>query len=80
MLSTEVQVSAQQQKSATAQIMGAIEDIAEGSRSVATTAQEMASAAARQGLLTSDLAGFDIPETERTVFDAPVQLRNRTDR
>ena len=79
-LSTEVQVSAQQQKSATAQIMESIENIAEGSRSVAATAQKMASAAARQGLLTSDIAGFDMPGAERTVFDAPVQLRNRTDR
>ena len=79
-LSTEVQVSALQQKSATAQIMESIENIAEGSRSVAATAQKMASAAARQGLLTSDLAGFDMPGAEGTVFDAPVQLRNRTDR
>ena len=79
-LSTEVQVSALQQKSATAQIMESIENIAEGSRSVAATAQNMASAAARQGQLTSDLAGFDIPGAERTVFDAPVPLRKRTDR
>jgi methyl-accepting chemotaxis protein len=56
-LSTQVQLSTQQQRSATAQVMAAIENIAEGSRSVATTAQDMASAAASQGVLASDLAG-----------------------
>jgi methyl-accepting chemotaxis protein len=35
----------------------AIEHIAEGSRSVATTAQEIAAAAARQGELSGQLAG-----------------------
>jgi hypothetical protein len=35
----------------------AIEHIAEGSRSVAETAQEIAAAAARQGALATDLAG-----------------------
>jgi methyl-accepting chemotaxis protein len=66
-LSTEVQASALQQKSATAQIMESIENIAEGSRSVAATAQEMATAAARQGQLTSDLAGFDSPRSDAIV-------------
>jgi hypothetical protein len=35
----------------------AIEHIAEGSRSVAVTAQEISAAAARQGELAADLAG-----------------------
>ena len=56
-LSTQVQVSTQQQRSVTAQVMDAIEHIAEGSRAVATTAQEMASAAVNQGELAADLAG-----------------------
>jgi methyl-accepting chemotaxis protein len=60
-LSSEVQVSTQQQRSATAQIMEAIEQIAVGSHSVAATARDMASAAASQGKLTSDLAEFDRP-------------------
>lgn len=79
-LSTQVQVSTQQQKSATAQIMEAIEHIAEGSRSVAATALDMAAAAASQGQLTSDLAGFDSPRSDEILFDAPLQLRKRTDR
>jgi len=79
-LSTQVQVSTQQQKSATAQIMEAIEHIAEGSRSVAATALDMAAAAASQGQLTSDLAGFDSPRSDESLFDAPLQLRKRTDR
>jgi hypothetical protein len=37
--------------------MDAIEHIAEGSRSVATTARDMASAAVSQGELAADLAG-----------------------
>jgi methyl-accepting chemotaxis protein len=56
-LSTQVQLSTQQQRSVTAQVMDAIEHIAEGSRSVATTAQDMASAAVSQGELAADLAG-----------------------
>jgi methyl-accepting chemotaxis protein len=63
-LSTQVQVSTQQQRSATAQIMQAIEHIAVGSRSVAATAQDIASAAASQGRLTSELAAFDRPTGE----------------
>jgi methyl-accepting chemotaxis protein len=79
-LSAEVQRSTQQQRSATAQMMEAIEHIAEGSRTVAATARDMASAAARQGELTSDLAGFDSPKGEVIPFDAPLRLRNRADR
>jgi methyl-accepting chemotaxis protein len=71
-LSTQVQVSTQQQRSATAQIMDAIEHIAVGSHSVAATAKEMASAAASQGQLTSELAGFDSP------IEAPPEFRLRT--
>jgi methyl-accepting chemotaxis protein len=56
-LSTQVQLSTQQQRSVTAQVMDAIEHIAEGSRSVASTAQDMASAAVSQGKLAADLAG-----------------------
>jgi methyl-accepting chemotaxis protein len=47
----------QQQRSSTEQVVLAIEHIAEGSRSVAVTAQEIASAAARQGALAAELAG-----------------------
>jgi methyl-accepting chemotaxis protein len=56
-LSTQVQVSTQQQRLVTAQVMEAIDHIAEGSRSVAITAQDLASAAASQGELAADLAG-----------------------
>jgi methyl-accepting chemotaxis protein len=47
----------QQQRLSTEQAVLAIEHIAEGSRSVAVTAQEIASAAARQGTLAAELAG-----------------------
>ncbi|MHB8686048.1 MAG: methyl-accepting chemotaxis protein [Candidatus Dormibacteraceae bacterium] len=57
-LSGQVQVATKQQRFATAQVVVAIEHIAEGSRSVATTAQEIASAAASQGELAADLAGY----------------------
>jgi methyl-accepting chemotaxis protein len=56
-VSGQVQVATQQQRSSTEQVVLAIEHIAEGSRSVAITAQEIASAAARQGALAADLAG-----------------------
>jgi methyl-accepting chemotaxis protein len=55
-VSGQVQVASQQQRSSTEQVVLAIEHIAEGSRSVAITAQEIASAAARQGALAADLA------------------------
>jgi methyl-accepting chemotaxis protein len=74
-LSTQVQVSTQQQRSATAQVMEAIEHIAEGSRSVAATAQEMASAAASQGDLASDLAGPDRIRSLEPVLEKPEDLR-----
>jgi methyl-accepting chemotaxis protein len=56
-VSGQVQLATQQQRSSTEQVVLAIEHIAEGSRSVAATAQEIASAAARQGELAGDLAG-----------------------
>ncbi len=55
-LSGNVQLGTQEQRNSTEQVVRAIEHIAEGSRSVATTAQEIAAAAARQGLLAADLA------------------------
>jgi methyl-accepting chemotaxis protein len=51
-----VQLATQQLRSSTEEVVLAIEHIAEGSRSVAVTAQEIASAAARQGELAADLA------------------------
>ena len=56
-VSGQVQLASQQQRSSTQEVVVAIEHIAEGSRSVATTAQEIASAAARQGELAAALAG-----------------------
>jgi methyl-accepting chemotaxis protein len=56
-VSGQVQLASQQQRSSTEQVVLAIEHIAEGSRSVAITAQEIAAAAARQGELAADLAG-----------------------
>ena len=56
-VSGQVQLASQQQRSSTQEVVLAIEHIAEGSRSVAETAQEIASAAARQGELAGDLAG-----------------------
>jgi methyl-accepting chemotaxis protein len=56
-VSEQVQLATQQQRSSTEQVVLAIEHIAEGSRSVADTAQEISAAAARQGELAADLAG-----------------------
>jgi hypothetical protein len=53
----EVRRATEQQRSSTQEVVLAIEHIAEGSRLVAVTAQEIASAAARQGELAADLAG-----------------------
>jgi methyl-accepting chemotaxis protein len=52
-----MQSAHQQQRASTDEVGLAIERIAEGSRSVAITAQEIASAAARQGELAAELAG-----------------------
>ncbi|HUY74047.1 MAG TPA: methyl-accepting chemotaxis protein [Candidatus Dormibacteraeota bacterium] len=54
-LSGRVQVASQQQRAANEQVVLAIERIAEGSRTVSVTAQEIASAAARQGELAAEL-------------------------
>jgi len=51
-----MQAAHQQQRASTDQVGMAIERIAEGSRSVAITAQEIASAATRQGELAAELA------------------------
>jgi methyl-accepting chemotaxis protein len=56
-VSSQVQLASQQQRASTQEVVLAIEHIAEGSRSVAVTAQEIASAAARQGALAAELAG-----------------------
>jgi methyl-accepting chemotaxis protein len=55
-VSSQVQLASQQQRASTQEVVLAIEHIAEGSRSVAATAQEIASAAARQGELAAELA------------------------
>jgi methyl-accepting chemotaxis protein len=55
-VSGQVQLASQQQRSSTQQVVLAIEHIAEGSRSVAITAQEIAAAAGRQGALAAELA------------------------
>jgi methyl-accepting chemotaxis protein len=56
-LNTQVQLSTQQQRAVTVEVMEAIEHIADGSRAVAITAQDLASSAASQGELAADLAG-----------------------
>ncbi|HEX3507500.1 MAG TPA: methyl-accepting chemotaxis protein [Candidatus Dormibacteraeota bacterium] len=63
-VSGQVQLASQQQRASTQEVVVAIEHIAEGSRSVAATAQEIASAAARQGELAAALAGSGWDEQE----------------
>jgi len=60
----------QQQRASTDQVGLAIERIAEGSRSVAITAQEIASAAARQGELAAELAASGWEHTKDPVNGA----------
>ena len=60
----KMHIEHQQQRSSTEQVVLAIEHIAEGSRSVAVTAQEIASAAARQGALAAELAGSGWESTQ----------------
>jgi hypothetical protein len=55
--------------------MDAIERIADGSRTVATTAQDMASAAANQGELASDLAGSERIRSPKPVLATVPPLR-----
>jgi len=76
----DVRLATEQQRSSTQQVVLAIEHIAEGSRWVAATAQEIASAAARQGELADDLArsgweSAEIPETHRTENDQKALAR-----
>jgi methyl-accepting chemotaxis protein len=61
----DVRLASQQQRSSTQEVVLAIEHIAEGSRSVAVTAQEIAAAAARQGALATDLASSGWESAER---------------
>jgi methyl-accepting chemotaxis protein len=63
-VSGQVQLASQQQRSSTQDVVLAIEHIAEGSRSIADTAQEIASAASRQGALAADLAGSGWESTD----------------
>jgi methyl-accepting chemotaxis protein len=63
-VSSRVQLASQQQRTSTNEVVRAIEHIAEGSRSVAVTAQEIAAAAARQGKLAAELAGSDADSTK----------------
>jgi methyl-accepting chemotaxis protein len=60
-VSNQVQLATQQQRTSTDEVVRAIEHIAQGSRSVASTAVEIAAAAASQGVLAADLAepGWD---------------------
>jgi len=74
-LSSQVQLSTQQQRTATAQVMDALERIAEGSRSVANTAQDMASAAVNQGELASDLAGSERIKSQKPNLQSLPPLR-----
>ncbi|HEV2035177.1 MAG TPA: methyl-accepting chemotaxis protein [Candidatus Dormibacteraeota bacterium] len=64
-VSGQVQLATQQQRSSTQQVVLAIEHIAAGSRSVAATALEIASAAARQRELAVDLAGSSGESAQR---------------
>jgi methyl-accepting chemotaxis protein len=56
-VSGQVQLATEQQRSSLDEVVLAIEHIAAGSRSVATTAQEIAEAATRQWELAADVAG-----------------------
>ena len=58
-VSNQVQLATQQQRRSTDEVVSAIEHIAEGSRAVANTAVEIASAASSQGELAADLAQSD---------------------
>jgi hypothetical protein len=55
-VSNQVQLTTQQQRSSTDEVVKAIEHIAEGSRSVSKTAGEIAAAALSQGALAADLS------------------------
>jgi methyl-accepting chemotaxis protein len=55
-VSSQVQRDTRQQRSSTDEVVKAIEHIAQGSRSVSTTAQEIAASALSQGELAANLA------------------------
>ena len=79
-VSSQVQLATQQQRSSTEQVVRAIEHIAEGSRSVAITAGEIASAATSQGVLAADLArpsweGAEIASSRSPTWDPNVPTR-----
>jgi methyl-accepting chemotaxis protein len=76
-LGAEVQLSTQQQRSAADQVMEAIGTIAEGSRSVAATAVELANAASSQGDLAADLVRPDRMLNEERELEPPLKLRRR---
>jgi methyl-accepting chemotaxis protein len=65
-VSGQVQLASQVQRSSTEQVVLAIEQIAGGSHAVAVTAQEIASAAARQDALAAELADSGWESGERT--------------
>ena len=69
-VSGQVQLASQQQRSSTEKVVLAIEQIAEGSRSVAATAQEIASAATRQRELAADVAGSAGESAQTDVSDS----------
>ena len=71
--SRQVQLATQQQRSSTDAVVTAIEHIAEESRSVATTAVEIASAAASQGALAADLAQSGWEGAEPETSESPVR-------
>jgi hypothetical protein len=64
--SSQVQLATQQQRNSTGQVVRAIEHIAQGSRSVASTAGEIATAAQNQRALAADMAQADLEGAEDT--------------
>jgi methyl-accepting chemotaxis protein len=74
-VSSQVQLATQQQRTSTDQVVVAIEQIAQGSRSVATTAGEIAAAAASQGALAADLSQPGWKGEESLTSDAPGRAR-----
>jgi hypothetical protein len=69
-VSSQVQLATQQQRSSTEQVVMAIEHIAEGSRSVAITAGEIASAAVSQGAVAADLAQSGWESADQAPFSS----------
>ena len=69
-VSSQVQLATQQQRSSTERVVTAIEHIAEGSRSVAITAGEIASAAVSQGAVAADLAQSGWESADQAPFSS----------